>query len=215
MWSDITKIPNLISIGRLLLLIPTAYYMAQPGNEAKLYALAFLSMAALSDFLDGFLARKLHQQTQLGLLLDPLSDKILAGALAILLIVYRDFPIWLAAVIIGRDVIVSIGGMFVKDKIKKIPASTLTGKYCFTAIALLLISYIIEIPFGMWFFTFWTLFFVLASVIVYGRILIKVRTDRPVPVFGDKRIYKIGRIVYCCSISVIFLYQLFIFIGWM
>ncbi|MEZ5358051.1 MAG: CDP-alcohol phosphatidyltransferase family protein [Candidatus Zixiibacteriota bacterium] len=214
MWSDITKIPNLISIGRLLLLIPTGYFIAQPGNEAKIYALCFLTIAALSDFLDGFLARKLKQQTQLGLLLDPLSDKILAGVLAILLILYRDFPLWLAAVIIGRDIVISLGGLIVKNKIHKVPASTLSGKYCFAAIAILLISYLIEFPFGIWFFTFWTLFYSAASLIVYSRILYRISADKPIPVFRDRPLYKAGRLALCWSVSGVYVFQLLKFIHW-
>lgn len=215
MWSDITKIPNLISVGRLLLLIPGGYFIAQPGGEAKIYALVFLTVAALSDFLDGFLARKLHQQTRLGLLLDPLSDKIMAGTLTVLLIVYRDFPVWLAAVIIGRDILISLGGLSVKNKINKIPASTYSGKYCFAAIVILLLSYLIEFPFGIRFFTFWALFYSLVSLAVYGRLLFKVHSGQPIPVFVDRPVYKIGRLVLSWSVSGIYIYQLLKFLDWM
>ncbi len=215
MWSDITKIPNLISLGRLVLLIPAGYFLAQPEPNASYWALLFLILAAVSDMLDGYVARKLNQQTELGLLLDPLSDKIMAGVLAILLIIYRDFPLWLAAIIVGRDILIALGGLLVKDKVKKIPASNLSGKYCFTATAVLLLSYVIKFQFGINLFGFLTLAFVAQSLFFYGRTFYYINKDKPAPVFDDKPQYYIPRRVICFVVEVVYFYKLFIFLGWL
>jgi CDP-diacylglycerol--glycerol-3-phosphate 3-phosphatidyltransferase len=215
MAHDIFKVPNLITLGRLFLLIPTAFFLSQPGVNNRIYALACLTAAAISDCLDGYFARRLNQQTRLGLILDPLSDKIMAGVLAILLIIYRDFPLWLALVIVGRDLLILIGGLFMKSKITEVPPSNLSGKYSFASIAVLLCSYIIEFRFGIWLFTILTITFILLSLIVYGRIFFVVMKGRPIPRFQDKTLYRIFRTVLSWSISIYFLYRLGQYIGWL
>lgn len=215
MAHDIFKIPNLVTLGRLLLLIPTAYFLSQPGVDSRIYALVCLTIAAVSDFLDGYLARRLNQCTRLGLILDPISDKILAGILAVLLIIYRDFPIWLAALIIGRDLLIMIGGLAVKSKISDVPSSNLSGKYSFTAIAVLLCSYVIEFQFGIRLFTFITVAFIILSVVMYGRRFILVMHGRTIPEFRDKALYRATRIALVWIISLYFLYRLGQYIGWL
>jgi CDP-diacylglycerol--glycerol-3-phosphate 3-phosphatidyltransferase len=215
MAHDIFKIPNLITLGRLLLLIPTAYFLSKPGVNNQVYALACLTVAAISDYLDGFFARLLNQRTRLGLLLDPLSDKILAGTLVILLIIYRDFPLWLAAVIVGRDLLILIGGLAVKSKITDVPSSNLSGKYSFATTAVLLCSYIIEFDFGIWLFTIITVAFIILSLIMYGRTLVKVMQGQTFPKFQDKTQYRIIRVAITWIISIYFLYRLGQDIGWL
>jgi CDP-diacylglycerol--glycerol-3-phosphate 3-phosphatidyltransferase len=215
MARDIFKVPNLITLGRLLLLIPTAYFLSQPGVHNRIYALACLTAAAISDYLDGFFARLLNQKTRLGLILDPLSDKIMAGTLAILLIIYRDFPIWLGAVIVGRDFLILIGGLAMRSRITEVPASNLSGKYGFAAIAVLLCSYVIEFRFGIWLFTWITLVLILLSLIMYGRRFALVMRGRPLTQFHDKTIYRIMRIAATWIISIYFLYRLGQYIGWL
>jgi len=215
MAHDIFKVPNLITLGRLAFLIPTGYFLSLPGPHNQIYALACLTLAAVSDFLDGFFARKLNQQTQLGLILDPLSDKILAATVIILLIIHRAFPLWLAAVIIGRDLLIAAGGLMMKSKIKEIPSSNLTGKYGFASIAVLLVSYVIEFEFGIWLLTVIVIPLIALSIIFYGRAMISVIEGRPVPRFHDRPVYHILRTVTTVIISAIYLFKLFQKINWL
>lgn len=211
---DILKIPNLISLGRLLLLIPTAYFLSQPEPIYRLYALGTLTIAAISDYLDGYLARKLNQKTDLGLILDPLSDKIMAGVLVILLIIYRAFPIWLAAVILGRDLLILSGGLAIKSKTGHVPASNLSGKYCFASIAMLLISYVIEFDFGIKLTLITTLALIALSLVLYIREFAIIIDGRPTPVFSDSPIFRFARKTATSILSIIYLYHLFKYIGW-
>jgi len=215
MVPDILKIPNLISVGRLLLLIPAGVFLTRPGPEASLYALACLIVAGFSDFFDGFFARKLNQQTRLGLILDPVSDKIMAATVAILLILYRDFPLWLAGVIIGRDLIILMASLLVKSRLNTIPSSSLTGKYSFASIAVLLASYVIGFNFGITLFTFFALVFIALSLIVYGRGLLRVLKGKTIPKFADRPLYKGIRIILSSGVTIVFFYKLFQFAGWL
>ena len=214
MARDIFKLPNLISMGRLILLFPTAYFLSQPGPTSRIYALACLSAAAISDYLDGYFARKFNQKTELGKILDPLSDKILAGVLVILLIIYRAFPVEMAVLITGRDLLILSGGLIIRSKTNVTPQSNLTGKYCFASIAVLLISYVIEFDFGIKLLSISSVILITLSIFIYGRIFILALQGKPCPVFSDRPLYRFLRTGAAIIISAIYLYQLMRYTGW-
>lgn len=214
MAHDIWKIPNLISLGRLLLLIPAGYFLSRPDPGAGYYALAFLVLAAISDYLDGFFARLLDQKTRLGLILDPLSDKVLATVMIILLYFYRDFPLWMAAIIFGRDIIIGLGGLMYSSRSETIPASNLTGKYAFASIAVLLVSYVIEYEFGIRLLTFIVVPLAAVSLILYARAATFIFRGQQAPIFHDRPIYRAIRVMVTVVISVIYVYKLFEKINW-
>lgn len=109
-WSYLTW-PNRISMLRLLLVPPFVVIMQHQQSD-KLYryaATGLFSLMALSDVLDGFLARRLHCQTKLGAILDPLADKALMICAAILLslphsaVIGNKLPDWVVVMIVGKD----------------------------------------------------------------------------------------------------------------
>jgi CDP-diacylglycerol---glycerol-3-phosphate 3-phosphatidyltransferase len=214
MAADIFKLPNLITLGRLLMLVPTAYFLARSDPNARYWALSCLAVAAVSDFFDGYFARRLNLRTQLGLILDPLSDKILAATLVILLIAFREFPYWLAAVIIGRDLMIFAGAAIVRKKAGLIIPSNLTGKYCFSAIAMLLISYILEFDFGIRLTMYLTLILIALSLFFYGQIYINVMHGRETPVFRDRPLYKQLRTIGVVAVIATYLMKFARTAGW-
>ncbi len=100
------NIPNLLTLLRLIL-VPLIVILLIQGSFLK--ALAVFVVAGLSDALDGFLARVLHQQTVLGAYLDPIADKALLISSFLTLAVLQVIPGWLAVIIISRDVIILLG----------------------------------------------------------------------------------------------------------
>ena len=105
------NIPNSITIFRLIL---TAIFIGAITTQkpwGNMLALVSFSVAAASDFLDGYLARKLNLVTSLGKLLDPLADKILVAAGFIYLSSNLNAkglcPVWVTCVIIGREFMVT------------------------------------------------------------------------------------------------------------
>jgi len=102
-------IPNLISLLRIFLMPLFLYLIFQPERSMKFAALIVFSIASLTDFFDGWSARKLKQESELGKFLDPLTDKVLviSTLVAFLLIDYL-IPLWMIIVIIGRDVLVTV-----------------------------------------------------------------------------------------------------------
>jgi len=162
---EIFSAPNLISLTRVTMLPVMWYYLSQEGRTAVVFCAAIMAWAGISDALDGYLARRLNQVGKLGILLDPLCDKIFAVALVLMLIPYRDFPIWLAIVILGRDLLILLGGLYLNRKKPVSLPSNLVGKYAFAVMAMLLTSYVIEYPLGVWLFAPLTLAFIAASLV--------------------------------------------------
>lgn len=98
-------LPNLISVLRILL-IPAFVLLLIRGNN--IYAFGVLVAAGLSDAVDGFIARTWDLKTKTGAYLDPIADKLLFLSSFITLAVLGRVPVWVTAVIVGRDVLIGI-----------------------------------------------------------------------------------------------------------
>jgi len=99
-------IPNLICVGRIILVAPIVWALLQ-----RQYGLGLLLIviAGLSDALDGFLARRFDWRTRLGGLLDPAADKLLMFSCFVTLTWMGWVPVWFTAIVIGRDIIIIAG----------------------------------------------------------------------------------------------------------
>lgn len=104
-WQQAKTPPNLISLLRLAL-VPVFVYLLISGHD--LLAILVLAIAGITDFLDGYLARRLNQVTRLGQLLDPFADRLYILATLIGLAVTQVIPVYLALLIIARDLILAI-----------------------------------------------------------------------------------------------------------
>jgi cardiolipin synthase (CMP-forming) len=93
-------IPNQITLLRLVF-VPFFAFLTLEGRYD--YALVLALLAALSDFIDGWVARKFHQQSSLGVALDPIADKVLMGAAYIVMSLCGLLPWWLTALVLVRD----------------------------------------------------------------------------------------------------------------
>jgi cardiolipin synthase len=103
---ELKSIPNMLSILRLLL-VPV--FLLLLVNDRFLWALAVLAFASFTDWLDGQIARRFNQVTQLGKLLDPSADRLFILATLIGLTWHGIIPSWFALVIVLRDVLLLIG----------------------------------------------------------------------------------------------------------
>src|SRR4029453_6108014 len=102
------NIPNAITLLRLSLVPIMAYYAAA---AAYTIALPIFLIAALSDLADGFIARRLKVVSKVGALLDPIADKLNMFVATVVLALQDLIPIWLAAAIIGRDIVIVVGAL--------------------------------------------------------------------------------------------------------
>ena len=122
------KIPNILTIGRILIVpfFVLAFYL--PGFYGDFTALILFLIASFTDFLDGMLARLLGEESKLGELLDPIADKIIVAAALILLVMdgtIRNYEVIAAIIILTREILVSgLREFLAKGKIK-LPVSNL------------------------------------------------------------------------------------------
>jgi len=109
-FSEIWNLPNVLTYGRIAAVPLVGGLLMYGGNSARWLALAIFVVAAVTDFFDGYLARKWQQQSSLGIMLDPIADKVLV---AVVLLVLAASPIlygghlWAAIIILSREVLVS------------------------------------------------------------------------------------------------------------
>jgi cardiolipin synthase len=104
----VITLPNLLSFVRLAL-VPVFLVLLLNGQDVE--ALVVLVVSSVTDYLDGFLARRLHQISRLGQLLDPAADRLFIFATLIGLAARGILPWWLFAVIVGRDVFLLVLGI--------------------------------------------------------------------------------------------------------
>jgi CDP-diacylglycerol--glycerol-3-phosphate 3-phosphatidyltransferase len=100
-------LPNWITFSRLLGIPFLLYGLYNPTNEAKWICLTIFLIAALTDWLDGYLARKLNQISELGKFLDPLVDKLLVLAPLLVLVELGKIPAWAVFIILARELAIA------------------------------------------------------------------------------------------------------------
>lgn len=101
--------PNLLSLLRIVLVPLFLYFIFIPTVQHRMWALLVFIVAAITDFFDGWLARKLHQESEMGKFLDPLADKFLVIA-ALIAFLFLDplIPLWMIVIIIARDILITL-----------------------------------------------------------------------------------------------------------
>lgn len=117
------SLPNWITLSRLLALPVLLYYLQNPTDVDRWLSVAVFLVAALTDWLDGYLARKLNAVTELGKFLDPLVDKLLVIAPLLALIELKQLPAWGVFLILAREL--SIAGWRVSPGLTG--STTITG----------------------------------------------------------------------------------------
>jgi cardiolipin synthase len=131
---------NLLSFLRLLMAIPFWILIGnlyEPGIRYVVAALAIF--AAITDVLDGYLARKKNEVTELGKIIDPIADKVVIGAIVIRLFLIGEIPDYYFYLIIVRDLLIFFGGIFVTKKIGRVLPSNMLGKITVLVISLVML----------------------------------------------------------------------------
>ncbi len=105
MWRHL---PNALCVLRILLIVPIAWALL---HGAVLTALVVFALAAFTDALDGFLAKRFHWESELGKRLDPLADKLLLVTVFVVIALLEWVPFWLAAAAVLRDLLITVGGL--------------------------------------------------------------------------------------------------------
>jgi CDP-diacylglycerol---glycerol-3-phosphate 3-phosphatidyltransferase len=126
------NLPNLLTFARLLLIPVFLVLMSQPGPEHAIGAAVVFVIAALTDLLDGYFARRRAEITRLGRLLDPIADKLLVLSGLILLVAIHRVSAVIAILMIGREVAVT-GIRAIASAEGIVMSAETSGKYKMTA----------------------------------------------------------------------------------
>jgi len=108
-------LPNLITLARMVSVVPLAWLLLKERYDAAL-VLAFV--AGASDGVDGWLAKKFDWVSRAGSLLDPLADKLMLGVGMVVLTLQGHLPLWLLAIVLGRDLVIIGGATFYNYMVK-------------------------------------------------------------------------------------------------
>ena len=171
----IFTVPNCLSFVRLAL-VPVFLVLIIVGEDAL--ALLTLVVSSVTDYLDGVIARRFHQISRLGQLLDPAADRLFIFATLIGLAIRGIIPWWLVAVIVGRDVfLLGLGIVLANNGYGPLPVHHL-GKVAtfalFYALPILMIGQAFPavaaftVPIG-WAFALWGAFLYWWAGIIYAR----------------------------------------------
>ena len=122
---ELKTIPNLLSMLRIVLIVPFVIFFL---NENYIAAAATIILSGISDALDGFIARKFNQITDLGKMIDPLADKLTLIAIMICIVILFPIVMPVVVILIIKDVVMVIGAsVLLKNGIKP-PAARWYGK---------------------------------------------------------------------------------------
>lgn len=195
-------LPNLLSLSRILMAPVAVYFLSRTENWASWVAGAIVVVAGITDGLDGYLARRMGSVTRLGVALDPIADKAFATILVVGLIVFRGFPVWLAGLVVVRDLLIMWGGVYLmRRKPDLVLPSNLTGKWAFASLVVLIGAYIIKFNFSINFMTPIVIVLLIASLVNYIRVFIAVTLNKTVPCFQDKKAYRATRIILTTGVA--------------
>ena len=163
-------IPNLLSIVRIGLVYPILNNIYLSNFELSII---FFIIAAITDALDGFLARKMNWQTYLGTLLDPVADKLLLSGTIFILWLNQLIPFYIFVIFISRDIAILLGAaiqMTLNESDTPLPnlLGKLTTSLQVIYIATIFLKEIFDIKFSLYVLDIFIIFITLLSLVVYA-----------------------------------------------
>ena len=122
-------VPNLLSIFRICLVPVFFVVYFSDTHETNLYPVIIYAFAAFSDFLDGFIARKFKASSKLGMVLDPLGDKLMTISVMLCITIDGIIPFWAVLVAGIKEILMAVGGFIMhKSAHADIMPSNILGK---------------------------------------------------------------------------------------
>jgi len=122
------NLPTRLTLVRILLTFAVMALVFMPGVSAKAAALLLFLLASLTDWLDGYLARRWNQRSALGALLDPIADKVLILGTLLAFVQLRMVPAWMVLIIIVRELLITGVRLFAASR-RIILAAAMEGKH--------------------------------------------------------------------------------------
>ena len=131
---------NFISFTRILVVIPIIWLHIENGYETNSWIIALIVYGGISDYLDGLVARWRDEISELGKILDPIADKLMAFFLFLYTVILGWIPLWYFILGVMRDLLIMAGSAHIKRKRGKVAMSIMSGKVTVNIMGLYWIS---------------------------------------------------------------------------
>ncbi|MDZ7797237.1 MAG: CDP-alcohol phosphatidyltransferase family protein [Candidatus Marinimicrobia bacterium] len=122
---DFFTVANMISMLRILLIIPALWLFAA---DRWVWGMIILGICVISDWADGFVARKTHSVSHFGKVIDPFADKVVAIGMMLLMVIKMDFPLWFLLLLVVRDASIFISKSIFYNRYRIVTGANIAGK---------------------------------------------------------------------------------------
>ena len=134
---------NEISLLRVVLAIPTLW-LIWAGPDHKWQMFGFVMVMIATDIVDGYIARRKNEITDWGKILDPLADKVAIDSITIMLVLLKSMPLWVAVVVVGRDVLIILASLVLASRQRIVMPSNIWGKLTTLVMSGLLLTFAMD-----------------------------------------------------------------------
>jgi cardiolipin synthase (CMP-forming) len=143
------NIPNLLTLLRFLLIPVFMYFFFSPYKYGIAIAVAIFILAGITDTLDGYIARKYNQITRLGIVLDPLADKLMLITALVSVAISKDIPKWVIIVVASKELLMIVGAVSLLNMQNVVIPANIFGKLATVLSYIAIISVLFNLPFSM------------------------------------------------------------------
>ncbi len=142
------NIPNLLTIIRLLLIPGYVYYFFSTAENGIRIAIVIFVAAGLTDILDGYIARRYNLITRLGIVLDPLADKLMLLTVLISITIKNQIPFWIIVVVAVKETLLVLGAITLFNEHDIVVPANKFGKLSTIVFYIAILAVAFEIPYN-------------------------------------------------------------------
>lgn len=142
------NIPNALTVFRLLLIPGFAYFFFSPMNNGVKLAVMIFVLAGLTDILDGYIARKYNLITRLGIVLDPLADKLMLLTVLVSITLKNQVPFWIIVVVAVKEALMVMGAITLFNDHDIVVSANRFGKLSTVAFYIAILSVTFDLPYN-------------------------------------------------------------------
>lgn len=142
------NIPNLLTTLRFILIPAFIYFFFSNMAYGIETAIAIFLLSGITDTLDGYIARRYNQITKLGIVLDPLADKLMLITVLVSITISNDIPIWIVGIVIIKEVLMIIGAIWLMNKRDAVIPANRFGKVTTLLFYIAILAVLFELPFN-------------------------------------------------------------------
>jgi cardiolipin synthase (CMP-forming) len=142
------NIPNLITMVRFLLIPVFVYFFFSENQYSIEIAVAVFILSGITDTLDGYIARRYNQITKLGIVLDPLADKIMLITVLASVTISNNIPIWIIAVVAIKEILMIAGAISLYNERDIVIPANIFGKISTLLSYIAILAVLFELPYN-------------------------------------------------------------------